>query len=405
MGKIGKSASLERFIEIPVLLLMATGTVFVFSAGANISGSYSLQHFYEFTTLKQLLLFPLAVVLMYIVSTINYRWLSLERPGWFASLTPYLLVLAIALLILVLIPGIGIMKNNSRRWLPLPLGPVSMSFQPSEIAKWAIIFFLAAFCDKFSDSMNLYFKRFVPPCLVAGLVVALIITQDFGTAAFIALLTFLMLLIGRAKWWHFLTPLPVVVPAFVLAVVTSPTRLNRIKDFLDTDAMSYQARQSLIAISTGGIWGKDLGRGVFKYGHLPEDTTDFIFSIIAEELGFVGAAFVILMFVIFIVLGLMVIIRCKDRFGQLLAAGIVFAIGIQAAVNIGVVTVVLPTKGIPLPFISAGGTSMLLSAMAVGVLLNIARQTAHANAHPHLLLSYHKPAKEQAVNKKQGREQ
>ena len=126
MGKIGKNASLERFIELPVLLLMATGTVFVFSAGANVSGNYSLQHFYEFTTLKHLLIFPLAVAIMYLVSLIDYHWLSFERPGWFASLTPYLLVLAIALLILVLIPGIGIMKNYSRRWLPLPLGPVSM---------------------------------------------------------------------------------------------------------------------------------------------------------------------------------------------------------------------------------------------------------------------------------------
>jgi cell division protein FtsW len=405
MVKIGKSANLDRLIEVPVLLLMATGTVFVFSAGANVNGGYDLQRFYQFTTLKHLLIFPLAVAIMYLVSLIDYRWLSFEKPSWFSSLTTYLLILSFVLLILVLIPGIGIMKNYSRRWLPLPLGPVSMSFQPSEIAKWSIIFFLAAFCDKFADSMNLYTKRFVPACVVAGLAVALIITQDFGTAAFIAFLTFLMLLIGRAKWWHFLTPIPVVVPVFVLAVITSPTRLNRIKDFLNTETMSYQARQSLIAISTGGIWGKGLGRGVFKYGHLPEDTTDFIFSIIAEELGFVGAIFVVLMFIMFIVLGLMVIIRCKDRFGQLLAAGIVFAIGIQAAVNIGVVTVVLPTKGIPLPFISAGGTSMLLSAMAVGVLLNIARQTARPNAHPHLLLSYHEQTGPMAIDQQEEHEQ
>ena len=388
MVKIPKNVNLERFIALPVLLLMATGTVFVFTAGANVSGGYDLGRFYEFTTLKQLLLFPLAVGLMYLVSIFNYRWLSFQRPNWLKSLTTYLLVLSIALLILVLIPGIGIEKNYSRRWMPLPLGPVSMSFQPSEIAKWSILFFLAGFCDRYAESMNLYFRRFIPACLVAGVAVVLIITQDFGTAAFIALLTFLMLLIGRAKWWHFLTPLPVVVPGFILAVITSPTRLNRIKDYLDPETMSYQAKQSLTAISTGGIWGKGLGMGVFKYGHLPEDTTDFIFSIIAEELGFVGVVFVILMFIMFIVFGLMLIVRCRDRFGQLLAAGIVFAIAIQAAINIGVVTVVLPTKGIPLPFISAGGTSMMLSAMAVGVLLNIARQTARENAQPHLLISH-----------------
>ncbi len=131
---------------------------------------------------------------------------------------------------------------------------------------------------------------------------------------------------------------------------------------------TYHATQSLIAISTGGIWGKGLGRGISKYGHLPEDTTDFVFAIVAEEFGFVGALFVIA------VLGILVVRRCKDHFGRVLAAGIVFTITTQAAINIGVVTAVLPTKGIPLPFISAGGTSMLLTAAAVGVLLNIARQ-------------------------------
>jgi len=138
--------------------------------------------------------------------------------------------------------------------------------------------------------------------------------------------------------------------------------------------MAYQARQSLVAISTGGLLGKGLGRGVVKYGHLPEDTTDFIFSIIAEEMGLAACGFVILLFIIFAVAGMAIALRCRDRFGRLVAGGIVTAITIQAAVNIGVVTVVLPTKGIPLPFISAGGTSMLLTSAAVGILLSIARQ-------------------------------
>jgi cell division protein FtsW len=123
------------------------------------------------------------------------------------------------------------------------------------------------------------------------------------------------------------------------------------------------------------MFGKGLGGGMCKYGHLPEDTTDFIFAIIGEEMGFVGNAAVILLFIIFMWLGILIVVRCRDRFGQLLAGGIVMGIGIQAALNIGVVTVVLPTKGIPLPFVSAGGTSMLLSSAAVGILLSIARQT------------------------------
>jgi cell division protein FtsW len=136
--------------------------------------------------------------------------------------------------------------------------------------------------------------------------------------------------------------------------------------------VAYQANQSLIAIGSGGLWGKGLGQGISKYGHLPEDSTDFIFAIVGEELGLVGTLGVIALFILFVVLGLVVVMRCRDPFGRLLAAGIVLTIGIQAALNIGVVTVVLPTKGIPLPFVSSGGTSMLLSSAAVGVLLNIA---------------------------------
>jgi cell division protein FtsW len=156
--------------------------------------------------------------------------------------------------------------------------------------------------------------------------------------------------------------------------------MKRISAFVDpdkwSDSVGYQAGQSLIALGSGGLWGKGLGKGICKYGHLPEDTTDFIFAIIGEELGFVGNASVILLFMMLVGLGILIVIRCRDTFGRLLAGGIVLAIAIQAALNIGVVTVVLPTKGIPLPFVSAGGTSMLLSAAAVGVLINIARQSS-----------------------------
>ena len=374
MLKTVKTTYIGPFIETAVLILMAMGTVCVFSAGANVGIDYDLQHFYDFTTLKQILFFPLAVIIMYLASRIDYERFSFRGTLAAKSFTPYLLVLAIALLILVLIPGVGVERHSVRRWLALAPGPVYVSFQPSELAKWALVFFLAAFVDKFAGSIKLYWRRFVPICLVAGVVVGLIVTQDFGTAAFITLLTFLMLVIGGACWWHFLTGLPIVLPAFYFAIVVSPTRINRIKTFLDPDVISYQAKQSLIAISSGGIWGKGLGRGVCKYGHLPEDTTDFIFAIIAEELGFVGAAFVIALFIAFVVLGIIIVIRCDNSFGRLLTGGIVLTIGIQAAMNIGVVMVILPTKGIALPFISAGGTGMLLSAGAVGVLLNIAKR-------------------------------
>ncbi|MHC5138794.1 MAG: FtsW/RodA/SpoVE family cell cycle protein [Planctomycetota bacterium] len=362
----------DRIIETVVLLLMATGTVFVFSAGATLNGDFDLSRFYDFTTLKQLFFFPAAVLVMYAMSRIDYRRFSITQrpPGY--SLTPYLSIITLGLLIAVLIWGVE--RNQSKRWLDLAPGSVYVSFQPSELAKWVMILFLAAYLERHADSMGQFWRRFVPVCLTAGCVVGLVIIEDFGTAAFIIMMTFIMLLLGGVRLLYLLPPIPIVLGGLTAAILSSPTRINRITSFLDPSQMKYQARQSLIAISTGGLLGKGLGEGVIKYDHLPEDTTDFIFSIIAEEMGLAACAFVIVLFLIFAIVGAVIVLRCRDRLGRLIAAGIVMAITIQAAVNIGVVTVVLPTKGIPLPFISAGGTSMLLSAAAVGILLNIARQ-------------------------------
>jgi cell division protein FtsW len=365
-----------------VVVLMAIGTIMVFSAGANLTGDLDLSHFYDSTVIRQVIFFPIAIALMYLISLIDYHHLSFTKSGWKKSLTTWLLILTIILLVVVLIPGIGVSRNNARRWLSLPLGPASISFQPSELAKWAIIFFLAAAIDLFGDTIKFFKSRFLPVCCVVGVVVVLIVKEDFGSAALVVVLTFFLLLIGGARLIYLLSPLPVVIAGAVYVIIKSPARMSRITAFLHPEEnagdAAYQATQSLIAIASGGIFGKGLGNGVCKYGHLPEDTTDFIFAIVGEEFGFVGVAALILLFVAFVLVGTLIVVRCKDRFGQLLASGIIAAVGIQAAVNIGVATVVLPTKGIGLPFVSAGGTSMLLSAAAVGVLLNIARQSASA---------------------------
>lgn len=377
LKRIG-SSYLSLFIELPILILMGLGTVFVFSAGANVSGSFDFQEFYKFTTLKQLMFFPLAILIMYGVACIDSSRFSFTRAGALRSFTPYLLAISIALLIIVLIPGVGVVKNQARRWLSISIGPAAISFQPSELAKWSLVIFMAAAIDHCASGIKKYWKRFLPICLVPAALTALIITQDFGTAAFISLLAFLMLVVGGATWWHFLTPLPIIAPAFYFAIATSPYRIERLKAFFVPEVESsatYHAVQSLIAISTGGIWGKGLGRGVSKYDHLPEDTTDFIFAIIGEELGFVGAGFVVVLFILLTAVTLVVINRCRNRFNKILATGITMTIALQAAINIGVVTSLLPTKGIPLPFLSAGGTSLLLTAAAAGILINIARQT------------------------------
>ncbi len=381
MLTIKNDQPLDDYIAKVVIILMAIGTVFVFSASANISQELNLRRLYDFLALRQILFFPIACAVIYTVSRLNYRKFNFES-GWLKSPTTWLLILSITLLIIVLLPQFGTEVNRARRWLRIPAGPVTVSFQPSELAKWAVVFFLAAFCHKFRDTVRLYWRGFVPLCLIIALIVGLIIIEDFGTAAFIALLSFLVLVIAGAKWWHLLTPLPFAASAFLAALIHFPGRIRRLAAFIDPQkwagSAAYQANQSLIALGSGGLTGKGLGRGVCKYGHLPEDTTDFIFAIIGEELGFVGTMAVVTLFVVLVWLGILVVMRCPDRFGRLLAAGIVLTIGIQAAINIGVVTVLLPTKGIPLPFVSAGGTSMLLSAFAVGVLINIARQSAES---------------------------
>ena len=179
--------SYDRVIETVVLLLMATGTVFVFSAGATLSGDFNLGQFYNFTTLKQLVFFPLAVLVMYAMSRVDYRRFSItQRPSGY-SLTPYLSILTVIFLIMVLIPDLGVERNSSRRWMDLAPGSMYISFQPSELAKWVMILFLAACLERYSDSMDQFWKRFVPVCLIVACVVGLIIGQDFGTAAFIVM--------------------------------------------------------------------------------------------------------------------------------------------------------------------------------------------------------------------------
>ena len=384
-GKLGpplRGARLANAISMAVIILMAIGTVMVFSAGANVSQNLDLKHFYDFAIIRQILFLPLAVAVMLTVSLFDYHHLSLEK-GWsFRNLIKsplvYLLILSVGLLILVLTP-IGAEVNYARRWLRLPFGPTYISFQPSELAKWMVVFFLAAYCSEYTQLLQSFRRGFVPVCFFVALIVGLIIVEDFGTAAFICLLAGGMLLIGGAKCWHLLTPIPFAGGLFYYTLVTSPSRLQRLAAFLRPDkwaqTAAYQANQSLAAIGSGGIWGKGLGRGICKYGHLPEDTSDFIFAIIGEELGFIGVVVVIGLFIALILLGLKAALYSNDRLGRLLATGIVLSIGLQAAINIGVATVVLPTKGIPLPFVSAGGTSLLLSAVAVGLLLNIAKQS------------------------------
>lgn len=373
MKNINRRSYLDQYIAMTVISLIAIGTVFICSASASLNSNNDL---------RKLIFFPIAILVMFGSSLIPYQWFNLSNKSLMKSISFWMLTFSIIALCVVLFTKFGTRVNNATRWLEIP--GLHMRFQPSEVAKWSLIFFLSGYIVKYQDRITKFWTGFVPVCAIAGIVVILIVTQDLGTAAFISLITALTLLFGGAKIWHFLTPLPAIIPTFIYVILKSPNRLARITAFMHPDASNnsavYHAKQSLIAVSTGGLTGKGLGRGICKWGHLPEDTTDFIFAIISEELGLIGSLTVIALFITFMILGMMVVLRCKDPFGKLLSATIVIAISLQAAINIGVVTVVLPTKGIPLPFISSGGTSLLVSSAVVGVLINIARNSSKLNA-------------------------
>mgnify|MGYP001278407399 CR=1 FL=1 len=376
----------KTFADMMVCLavtLMAIGAIFVFSASARIDIDYKVEKFFDYSEVRQALFFIAAIFITWLVSMCNYQRLAME-PGkisaWLKNPSFYLVIISIALLILVLIPGIGVEVNYARRWLRVQAGPINLSFQPSELAKWSLIMFLPAVCVWMGQNIKSFFKGFVPLLFLVGVITLLILKEDFGTALFVALLSLMIIFIAGAKWWHFITPLPLLAAAFIFAIISSPERVERLKSFTassesNAQTSGYQIRQSLIAVSTGGLWGKGLGGGISKYGHLPEDTTDFIFAIIAEELGFAGVCLIVLLFILFVVLGIIIMQRCPDDFGKLLAFGITMAISLQAAVNLGVVTKLLPTKGIALPFISAGGTHLLLTAAAAGLLAAVARRS------------------------------
>ncbi|MBL7106361.1 MAG: FtsW/RodA/SpoVE family cell cycle protein, partial [Phycisphaerae bacterium] len=297
-----QNRSIQDYIFVIVVALMAIGALFVFSAAADINQQIQLDNFYRFTALRQLMFFPLAVMVMVCFSFFNYRKLAIPN-NFLKSPAVWLMILSIIFSAAVLFPKFGTEINYARRWLRIPLGSISLSFQPSELAKWSTIFFVSAYCDRFHDSLGLYRKRFIPICTIVAFVVGLILIEDFGTAAFIAILSFIILIAAGVKFTHILTLAPPALVAFLVALFSSKARIARITAFLNpsdfADSANYQANQSLIALGSGEVWGKGLGRGICKYGHLPEDTTDFIFAIIGEEMGLIGTAAVIILFMFF----------------------------------------------------------------------------------------------------------
>jgi cell division protein FtsW len=284
-------------------------------------------------------------------------------------------ILSFVALMLVWAPGIGMTINGSARWLNLHVG----SFQPSEAAKIALILFLAWYADKYQEQMRSFWRGLVLPGSIAMvLIVPVFFEPDRGTTILMSGLTVALLVLAGVRW-HYVIP-PAIAGAIGMAciLVTDPMRFRRILAWLDPEqykatASGYQAWQALIALGAGGPLGAGLGNGRQKLGFLPEHHTDFIFSMVGEELGLAGTLAVLAAYAVFVICGVFIAWNARETFGLMLASGVTFLIGMQAFINIGVVTSALPNKGLALPFISYGGSSLLLMLFGVGVLLSVAR--------------------------------
>jgi cell division protein FtsW len=288
----------------------------------------------------------------------------------------------VVLLALVLVPGIGSRINGASRWLRI--GPLGLGFQPSELAKLSLVIFLAAFLSERMGTLGSFRKTLLPAVGAIGLVCVLILPEpDIGTTALVAAVSWVILFMAGAKLRYLLSPAPLAA-LVVLKVATSAYARARIEAWLDpwkhARESGYHIIQSLIAVGSGGVWGVGLGASRQKLHFLPEASTDFIFAILAEELGLVGVTVVLFLYTVFIAVGLAIARRAADTGGTLLALGITSMIALQTIINIGVVTQVLPTKGIPLPFISSGGSATIFMLIGVGILYNVAKRSAAAPA-------------------------
>jgi cell division protein FtsW len=294
----------------------------------------------------------------------------------------WLLLAALIGLVLVFVPHIGAKIRGSARWLRL--GPVAL--QPSEFAKLAMVIFLAYSLSRKQEKMKYFAIGFLPHMLIAGLFIALILKEpDFGTSMTLAGIVFIMLLVGGTRFTYSLISFSLAIPAAVVMVLKDPKKFSRILSFLDPwkygQDVGYQLKQSLLAIGSGCLWGMGPGQSRAKLFYLPDAHTDFILAIFSEELGFMGVLLIVALFTLLVYRGLLVALRAPDAFGSYLALGLTLLIALPACINMGVVSGILPTKGLSLPFLSYGGSSLLVNLLAVGILLNISSQIKRPQAN------------------------
>ena len=348
-----------------VAALLALGMTMLYSSTMGQPGARYL--------IMQLLWCALGLVLCLAAAGLDYR--LLRKIAW------PLFGLSVLLLALVLVPQIGLKIKGARRWL----GHGSFRFEVSELAKLALIIVLAWYGEHYQRQMRSWKRGVLVPALLVAAVLGLIfIEPDRGTTILLASVAGVMLVIAGVRWLYIAPPVVAALAGLGLSLWHDHMRLKRIFGWLYLEeykeGVGYQAYHAMLALGAGGWTGLGLGNGRQKLGFVPENHTDFIFSIIGEELGLVATLLVVVAFTAIVLCGIFIAINSRDTFGLLLGSGISFLIGLQAFINIGVVTSALPNKGLPLPFVSYGGSNLLIMLVCVGLLLSIARQARGSEA-------------------------
>jgi cell division protein FtsW len=345
-----------------VLFLVGIGIVMVYSASSVLALKKYGSDFYFLK--KQAVFSLLGIMALVLFSHIPFRiYRFLAYP---------ILIIAIAMLAAVQVSGLGLSAGGSLRWLRI--GPVT--FQPVEVARLALIVYMAYSLNKKQDSLRIFSIGFIPHVIWLVLFAVLLLLQpDFGSVVIFGVLVWMMMFVAGVPVRYLLTALILMLPLAYYLMIDATYRIKRLISFLDPwqypAAEGYQVIHSLMAFGTGGLWGAGIGKGYQKLFYLPEPHTDFIFAVIGEELGFWGVLFILGLYAIVIWRGIGIACRCQDNFGMLVAAGITSAIGLQVSINMGVALGLLPTKGLTLPFLSYGGTSLLLNMASIGILMNI----------------------------------
>jgi cell division protein FtsW len=346
--------------------LLTLGLVMLYSAGmTSAGGRYPLM---------PAAWAGLGLVAAVVAASVDYR--HLKKVAWVG------LAAAVGLLVLVLLVGENV--NGARRWLRIP-GLSGFTFQPSELAKLALVIALAYYGERYQRRIPEVMGGLVVPGAMVGTVLVLMFLEpDWGTTVLLAAVSAIMLLVAGVRWLHLLPVGMVGLAGLGILLFHNPTRWRRVTGWLDLEGSketsAYQTWQSLLALGSGGWTGVGLGGGMQKYGYVPYHESDFIFPVIGEELGLVCTLSVVIAFVVILVCGVYIAWHARDSFGMLLGTGLAFLIGLQAFINIAVVTNVLPNKGLPLPFISRGGSNLVVMLVCVGLLVSIARRAVKVEA-------------------------